>query len=272
MKIQHIQYEGIAPFRVYAHHLELDANAPENVHDDHAHDLCEIYVNLTGDVSFMVENRIYPIRSGDMIITRPFEYHHCIFRSNTPHRHFWILFSPHGNERFLEKFFSRNAGEGNHLTVDAAHAARFLELCHALTEEQKSPLLRHLQFLELLALIDGATDADAQAVPDTDILTDVLKKIDQGIAQPISIRDLARDVHMSINTLERHFLRTLHTTPSAYIKQRRLSLAARLLEQGHSVSDAAEQSGFFDYSGFIALFKKHYGKTPLQYKKALEQR
>ena len=31
--------------------------------DSHIHNKCEIYVNLTGKVSFMVENRIYNIKS-----------------------------------------------------------------------------------------------------------------------------------------------------------------------------------------------------------------
>ena len=56
-------------------------------------------------------------------------------------------------------------------------------------------------------------------------------------------------------------------TPSDYLRKRRLSHAAELLAGGSSVMEACLQSGFSDNSRFIALFKRYYGMTPLNYKK-----
>ena len=68
----------IKPFDMTATYIEIDSNSPLNVYDDHIHNECEIYINLSGDVSFAVENSVYPIMPGGIIITRPLEYHHCI--------------------------------------------------------------------------------------------------------------------------------------------------------------------------------------------------
>ena len=43
--------------------------------------------------------------------------------------------------------------------------------------------------------------------------------------------------------------------------------AVRLLDEGASVQEACDRSGFSDCSRFIAQFRAHCGRTPLQYKK-----
>ena len=85
-----------------------------------------------------------------------------------------------------------------------------------------------------------------------------------------TVEEIAEHSHVSINTLERHFSATIGTTPSDYLRKKRLAHAAKLLSEGLSVTEASEESGFPDYSWFISLFKKHYGITPHKYKKSLK--
>ena len=87
-------------------HTCIDSNSPLNTNESHFHEACEIYLNLSGNVLFEVENRIYPISRGSVIITSPYEYHHCIYRSNQPHEHYWITFSADHKESFLDLFFT----------------------------------------------------------------------------------------------------------------------------------------------------------------------
>ena len=72
---------------------------------------------------------------------------------------------------------------------------------------------------------------------------------------------------ISITTLERYFKKYLSMTPKRYLEDRKLSQACMLLRQNYSVTDACYESGFDDYSHFIAIFKKNFGITPLKYKK-----
>ena len=98
-------------------------------------------------------------------------------------------------------------------------------------------------------------------------LTTALAYISAHFHEPISIRDLAKQAFVSVNTLERLFAAGLNMSPTAYLRKKRLAHAARLLLSGSSVTAACEQSGFTDCAYFISLFKKAYGITPLQYKK-----
>lgn len=76
-----IIFGGVEPFYMNIRYIETDSKSIGNVFEQHVHDECEIYFNLSGDVSFMVEDNIYPITPGSAVITRPYENHHCIYHS-----------------------------------------------------------------------------------------------------------------------------------------------------------------------------------------------
>lgn len=58
----------------------------------HIHDYCEVYFNVSGNVSFAVENKVYPVNTGDIIISKPNEIHYCIYHSDQIHTCycFWV--------------------------------------------------------------------------------------------------------------------------------------------------------------------------------------
>ena len=74
----------------------------------------------------MVEDRIYPVSVGSVIITRPYEYHHCIYHSNERHRHYWVLFSLDNNEKILDIFINRATGQKNFLMIAPSKLDRFV--------------------------------------------------------------------------------------------------------------------------------------------------
>ena len=73
---------------------------------------------------------------------------------------------------------------------------------------------------------------------------------------------------MSQSTLERKFKDALHVSPSEYIRRKKLVLATELLKAGKSVTEAGAGVGYNDTSYFMELFKRYFGVTPYQYKKA----
>ena len=259
-----IEYGGISPFHINVSYVELHRDDPENQFDSHVHPECEIYVNFSGDVSFMVEDRIYPILPGSVIITRPYEYHHCVYHSNEPHRHLWILISSDGNEHLLTRFFERRRGESNHLCLSADSLKEFLDLSMEILEKKLSDAELYYRFFGLLRLL---LEADEYKGEGDDEIGAILSYIDSHISQPLTVADLAEAAHVSINTLERHFVKNLGMTPSTYLRKKRLAVAAKRLYEGASVTDACRDSGFSDDSHFISLFRHYYGVTPNRYKK-----
>ena len=260
-------FGGINPFEMMASYIEIASKSPLNVYDDHIHNECEIYINLSGDVSFAVENSVYPVMPGGIIITRPLEYHHCIYHTNKLHKHFWILFSASGNERLFDIFYKRELGKNNLLMLPADKTEELFSLCHKLTDESCREAERYYRFFKLIDLLNSANAVNAPDISGGDCIINAISCINNNLSHQISITEIARKCNVSVSTLERRFLQELNISPSAYIKKKRLANAAKLLSEGHSVTEAAQMSGFADCSNFISLFKKNYQITPLQYKK-----
>ena len=123
---------------------------------------------------------------------------------------------------------------------------------------------------ELLENPDGSLDKLSDSVP-ADI-SRAIAFIGENLGNVITVSEVAKAAHISVNTLERRFLDILKVTPSGYIKSRRLARAAELLPLCSSVGEVCEKCGFQDYSNFIAIFKKQFGVTPLKFKKMYEKK
>ena len=269
MEGNQLHFRGLAPFDMDIKYCELDSKAPENTNDAHIHDTCEIYLNLTGDISFMVEDHIYPVSRGNVIFTRPNEYHHCIYHSNALHKHFWILFSAAGNEQLLGAFFNRAVGEKNLIALPGNKGEELIALCFALLKDEEPESAKLLNFLRLMALLEEGqgtpVKTQAKYLP-PDVLT-ALDYMNHNLTSDLSASVLAAAACVSVNTLERHFRAAFQLTPTELIQQKRLAMSAELLRNGSSVQEAAMGSGFSDCSYFIGLFRKMFRMTPLAYKK-----
>lgn len=252
--------------------LTLDAKSKLNHNEAHIHKECEIYINLSGDVIFEVENRIYPISRGSVIITRPYEFHHCIYQSNAPHDHYWITFSHTPGDNFLEPFFNREKGIGNLLVLDQQTLEQVCGILNLLMNKQADTLVRRTGYLQLLQVLRTANTA--ASIHNTKALSPVISSaiafIKAHLGENITVKDIADAVYISVSTLERQFKKELNETPYYRLKIERLNASMRYLRHGSSVSEAAVKCGFPDYSNYIQLFRKQFGITPMQYKKKLQ--
>lgn len=247
-------------------------SSPLNQSESHVHKECEIYINLTGDVSFEVENRIYPITRGSVIITRPYEYHHCLYHSDHPHEHLWITFQADENEDFLKIFFERKKGEDNLILLSADLLEELSPILDELQNKETNYLKRRIAFLQLFSILlkgkrEAYTGTNRKIRPDVE---KALQYMDDHLTEDLNLHMLSKICRVSANTLERHFKEDLGKPPFVMLRQKRLYASMQYLRNGEPVSDAAIKSGFSDYSNYIQLFRKQFGLTPLMYKKNYE--
>lgn len=231
----------------------------------HIHQECEIYVNVSGDISFFCNEHIYPMTRGDILIARPGETHHCIYRSNASHEHYWILFNFEQNRHIWDCFFL--APFENVLRPEPSQKEELLDICRILNQENLSEGERFYYFFNLMTIIRNSHSvARADHLIPKDFIA-VLNYINQHIHEKLTVSAIAEECFISTSTLERYFMKFTNSRPSEYIRYKKLIKGAELLRQGCSVSQTVEQLGYSDQSYFIELFKKYFGTTPLQYKK-----
>lgn len=238
--------------------------------DAHIHSCYEIYLNITGDISFAVENSVYPITQGDVIITKPNEFHHCILHRDCKHEHYcmWIN-SSSGLSSILSFFQNRKNGEKNLILIPHEHKKKIIELFEILYKSVKDSndaesLYALFGILTLLSKYHHNTVPALEFPKD---FSEILNYIDNNYSSECNLSILAEKFFISRSTLTRQFKKYLNISPSKYIESRRMSVAKELLEQGESVQNVCSKCGFNDYSHFIALFRKKFGVTPYKYSK-----
>ncbi len=260
-----IEFGEIAPFYMDIHYSEDEGDNIE-MFDQHVHPQCEICINLSGDVSFMVEDSVYPIVPGSVIFARPFEAHHCIYHTKASHKHFWILFSANGNEQYFDLFFNRNKGQGNHIVLSTENTEKISEICRRLMDSTLDDFTKYSLFFDLIGMIKSSRHSPNQGSQIHKEIADAVIEINRRIGEKISIPVLAEKANMSLRTFERNFRREIGTTPMRYIKTHRLAISKSHLASGRSVAEVSEMCGYPDTSYFVSEFKHFYGITPLKYK------
>ncbi len=268
-----VKFSAAPDFELWVEYINLPYCPKRDVFPLHIHNTMEIYVNLSGNVSFMVENHTYPISKGSVIITKPFEYHHCIHHDNSLHEHYCLRVSNCEDNELLSLFLHRKKGENNHIELtDEQTISLKKHLDILLNIENCSSLDKYYHFIRILQIIQNNTATIESDYSDNmpPNLRKVLNIISEQFASHITVASLAADVFVSVGTLERQFKKYLNISPTEYIKRKRLSEAMHLLNKGVSVSQVAYQCGFPDASNFIKVFKKNLGQTPYQYMKIMK--
>lgn len=111
----------------------------------------------------------------------------------------------------------------------------------------------------------GRLDDVASGRPSRRVVRRVVEYCDEHLAEPITLADLASHAGMSGRSLQRLFADELGTSPSEYLRGRRLDrVRADLLADGPatSVTDVAYRWGFTHLSRFAAAYREKYGEPP----------
>lgn len=140
---------------------------------------------------------------------------------------------------------------------------RFFQLC--LSSNLHKDALAHLQLQEILIRIMQTQELLAVEMNDESNSTPIqfLKKyIESNLSEKITLQSLSEKVYMSSSTLYREFKKELGISPMEFVQNLRIKEAEKLLLEGMSVKDVAQEVGIYDDNYFIRMFKKHNGVTP----------
>lgn len=87
------------------------------------------------------------------------------------------------------------------------------------------------------------------------------------IAEPISLNDIALAAKVSVRTLQQGFRQFRETTPMSYLQDLRMAAAHRDLlgsDEKQAIADVALRWGFTHPGRFAAEYRKRFGLLPSQ--------
>jgi AraC-like DNA-binding protein len=128
-------------------------------------------------------------------------------------------------------------------------------------------LLREEMLFILLAVLRPREKADSAAS-----IQAARGMIDADPAEPRTLAGLASEAGLSKFQLIRAFQKATGLTPHAYLMQRRIALARRLIAGRTPLAEAALASGFADQSHMTRIFVRKYGVSPRLYADAVVSR
>lgn len=251
----------------------------EKAMDMHIHDCYEIYYSISGGRQFLIDNKFYSIAPGDLFVINQYESHYLTQIDSMVHERIVLSVHPDyvkalskGRTNLDECFSERGPGFSHKISLTKEQQQKFLYYVNKMidAEDYAHEIIEEATFLELLVMLNRAFRREPIA-NEVDItkhnsqVDDILAYINRNIMNSIRIEDLAEQFYLSESYICRIFKAATGTTINKYISARRISIAKSLLNDGYTVQETYEQSGFTDYSGFFKAFTKAVGMSPKKY-------
>lgn len=251
----------------------------EKTMDMHIHDCYELYYSIFGGKQFLIDNRFYSIAPGDLFIINQYESHKLTQVDSHIHERIVVSIHPDYVKRLstpetdLNTCFSERPSRFTHkISLNRDQQSRFLYYIDKITSANSyaHDILEQAAFMQLLVFINTAAlspgeETEGAGYKYNHQVDDILAYINQNIAHPITLGQLSEHFYLSQSYICRIFKTATSTTINKYITARRISIAKSLLNEGVSISEAYERSGFTDYSNFFKAFTRAVGVSPKKY-------
>lgn len=254
----------------------------------HHHDFYEVNFLISGDVTYVIESRVYHVRPGQMLLINPRELHQVYIQPDAaPYERYMLWIAPDllkslsSEQTDLCRCFDMNRPHyGNLLHLSAEQQKSIPAMIETLLYEQDQPsygsdLLRKNLLAELMIHINRLVDQqDVAAESGADSCTTVARVIDyinDHYHEPLSLDALAERFFVSKYHLSHEFTRQMGTGIYQYIQKKRLLIARQLMAQGRKPVDVYAACGFGDYAAFFRAFRKVYGLSPKAYVQSLQK-
>ncbi len=250
------------------------SNPTSNIH---THECCEILYCKRGGRFFLIDDKIYEAKDGDIFVINQFEAHKItsegdIFERYVVQLHPEFLFSSSTDETDLSKcFYIRNEDTSCRICLEENERYEIEKMFSELEKDYDfgADVMHHSIMLRMLTLLNRIflTSHTNEGKIGNKQLKNAIIYINEHLADELTLDVIAKNSYISVNQLCRLFKSTLGTTVMKYIIGKRISQAKKCLKNGYSVSETAFMCGFRDYSNFIRTFTGCVGISPGKYKK-----
>ncbi len=241
----------------------------------HLHYHYEIYYNINGGKSFLIENEFYECGPQDLFVIPKTHIHKVVAEKNLPYERCVIHIDdeivssvnamPQMNSSlsWLDEVGTKYPRKV-HLS-DSKHEKFMMHIKeYDRLNENGNELMLYSKLFEILAFarneFSGGGSYGKSAVPES-WSDKALGYIEKNFRK-ISVLGIASSLYVNEDYLNKIFKAETGITLNNYIILRKIAEAKKLLYLGHSVKETCVLSGFNDYANFIRTFKRIEGCSP----------
>lgn len=260
-----------------AFHAFRSTTAGEFSCEFHCHDNWEIYIYLDGDVTYYVEDKVYNMSLGDVIVIPPGKMHQSVVNNCEGKTYERIVLNLNPSyinkltendetlktryKSFIHQYnFLLNYGDDDFLFIKGL-AMQIIQK----GQEDAFKLTMLNSFIYSLGSKFEHPSYNRNAHEDK-LISAVIQYINQHYVEQLSLDKICDEFFVSKFYLNRRFKEYTKLTIYDYILSKRIALARRLIRSGVTANETAEKCGFGDYSTFYRAFISKTNQTPKEFK------
>ena len=249
----------------------------------HYHDFDKIVILKSGRVDYTVEDVTYALSPWSVLLVKNHAIHRAVIDVSVPydriiiylnHDHFKNLMP---DSKMMECFENTGGSEQCLLLPDKqgiAELERAVEDYESLEGDVRfgADTIRETMIIRILVYISRFSRENSGEVRQESgeydrKISAVVSYINSNLSSDLTVDSLANSVYLSRYHFMRLFKEQTGTTIHSYIREKRLLYASRLIREGVPTGQAAQESGFSDYSTFSRAFRDCFNARPSDIKK-----
>lgn len=233
----------------------------------HTHSYVEMFYIMGGRGQFLIEDRYYPVNTGELVLINPNVVHTEVSWNIQPLE--YIVLGIGGIELELPG--------GRFALLEPTNGGELLSCLRSILQEMEEQKVGYEEIcqdfmeiflLRLLRSADLPAQAPVASVSGNRQCAAVRRYIDLHFKEALTLDTLAEEAHMNKFYLSHAFKREYGVSPINYVISRRISESRRLLsETDLSLSAIAQMLGFSSLSYFSQAFRKAEQLSPMEFRR-----
>ncbi len=248
----------------------------------HSHNYFEIYMYIRGEVQVLLNNHIFNVKKGDIVVIPPYNVHSLLpLKLGTPYERMYLyitetcLSSFQFNEYTLLKplMAAEKLGKFHFHISDPKDYERITHGIKSIRNSKREDyygkeLMNRSYILQVFATINKyITNETREKSTDetTSLISQIIEYINENFMKNITLEMLCEYFYTNRQTLTRLFKEYTTLTIHNYITLIRITRAKKLIYEGVPPSKIHLLCGFNDYTTFYRAFKRTEVITPQQF-------
>ena len=253
--------------------------------DYHYHEFPKMIFLWSGNGNYAIDGKKYVLQDGDILLIGKQKVHRPEFEQGTMYERTIIYISPQFLKQYateecdLEALFEHEGGTVLRTKENQRLFEMVKELRQELSEERYGKEVMSQILLLRLLVESGRIIREQREEAHSNVITtengriiEIMKYIDQHLAEEISIEQLAEQFYLSKYHMMRLFRQETGQSIYEYLTLKRLLKARDRIMQGENATESCYNSGFRSYSSFTRAYSKYFGSTPTGRKSHSAQR
>ncbi len=257
-------------------HHSLTKNCQNNiVYQPETHTQFEVLYLVQGEIEYIIEGVVYPVRENDIIIVPPNELHSIKIKSDLYER-IVILFDYDIIEAMLSKAniqIDKSVFTNNYfyrIVQNSAVKATNLKTIFFETAKLKDDALIRVKLISyIMQLICELSKIKANEnitavtpIDANEVVKNAIAFINQNITKPLNIDVIANNIGVSKSTLSHQFSSFMNVSLNKYITVKKIYLARSLIRKGIPATEVSLMVGYTHYPTFYQNYCKYVGVCP----------